>query len=140
MVAWKLNCYPKIWKSKQHFNQKWDKLWDKLIYVIIEGGWHPLAFTYRANVTFASWAWCCIKTPQLAIIACTTLTTNTSLVVLQTLKQITQYNKYCIWILKPRIQIKFNMALLETYRPWIIFESWYCVKSLISLCTLSYLM
>jgi hypothetical protein len=22
-----------------------------------------------------------------------------------------------------------NMALLETYRPWITFESWYCVKS-----------
>jgi hypothetical protein len=48
-------------------------------------------------------------------------------------KTTTQYNKCCIWILKLRIQIKFSMAWLETYRSWIISESWYCVKRPISL-------
>jgi hypothetical protein len=35
---------------------------------------------------------------------------------------------------KTGIQLKFNMALLEIYRPWIIYESWYCVRRSISLC------
>jgi hypothetical protein len=93
-----------------------------------------LAILYCINETFAWWVCRRIKTPQLANVASTTWATNTSLVVPQTLKQTTQYNKYCIWILKPIIQIKFSMALLETYQPWIIFESWYCVRRLISLC------
>jgi hypothetical protein len=55
------------------------------------------------------------------------------LVVPWTSKQATQYNKYCIWIQKLGIQIKFSMALLETYWPWIVFESWYYLRRLISL-------
>jgi hypothetical protein len=62
----------------------------------------------------------------LANVASTTSTTNTS-------KQTTQYNKYCIWILKLGIQIKFSMTLLEIYWPWIVSESWYYVRRLISL-------
>ncbi len=44
-----------------------------------------------------------------------TSTTNTSLVVLWTLKQTTKYNIYYIWIKKPWLQIKFNLALLEAF-------------------------
>jgi hypothetical protein len=32
----------KLWRPKQHPNQKWDKLRDKLIYVITGGGWDPI--------------------------------------------------------------------------------------------------
>ncbi len=43
----------------------------------------------------------------MANVASTSLVTNTSLMLPWTLKQITQYNMYCIWNLKPRIQIKW---------------------------------
>jgi hypothetical protein len=49
------------------------------------------------------------------------------------LKQTTQYKKYCIWNIKLVVQIKFSMALLETYQTQIIFKSWYCIKKPISL-------
>jgi hypothetical protein len=83
---------------------------------------------------FGSWVCRHVKTSRLVNVMSIILATNTSLVVPWTLKQITQYNKYCIWILKPRIQIKFSTALLETYQPWIILKSWYCVRRKISLC------
>jgi len=54
-----------------------------------------------------------INTLQLANVASTSSTINTSLVVFQTLKQTLQYNKYYIWNLKLEIQIKLSMALLE---------------------------
>jgi len=83
--------------------------------VTIGRGWDTMAFLYHANATFASMACCCVNIPQLANMVSTTLVTNTSLMVIQTLKQITQYNKYYIWNLKLGIQIKLNMALLKTY-------------------------
>jgi len=88
----------------------------------------PLAFLYHVDATFASWVWRCINTLWLANTTSIGSTTNTSLMALQTLKQITQYNKYCIWNLKLIIQIKMNMTLLETYWPWIISKLRHCVK------------
>jgi hypothetical protein len=73
------------------------------------------------------------KYPWLANVASIASATNTSLIVPRNLQQTTQYNKYYIWNLKPIIQIKLNMTLLETYWPWINFESWYYVRRLISL-------
>jgi len=100
---------------------------------LFKGDGIPLALLYRVDATSASWACYCVNTLQLASVASISSAINTTLVVLQTLKQTTQYNKYCIWILKPKIQVKFNMALLETYRPWIILESWYYITRPITL-------
>jgi hypothetical protein len=81
---------------------------------LLEGDGIPLPLLYHINTTFASWACWRINTLWMANVAFdTTLTTNISLVVLQSLKQTTQYNKYCIWNLKPKIEINLNMALLE---------------------------
>ncbi len=101
---------------------------------LLEGDGIPLALLYCVDATFASWACCRVKIPWLINVASTTSATNTSMVVIWTLKQTTQYNKYCIWIVKLGIQIKFNMALLENYQPRIIFESWYYVRRSIFLC------
>jgi hypothetical protein len=101
---------------------------------LLEGDGIPLALLYCADATFASWACCRINTQQLANVVSTTLATNTSLAVPWTLQQTTQYNKYYIWNLKLLIQIKLSMTLLETYQPWIISESWYCVRRPISWC------
>jgi hypothetical protein len=95
---------------------------------LLEGDGIPMALLYHVDATFASCACCCVKTLWLVNVTPITLATNTSLVVPRTLKQATQYNNYCIWILKPKIQIKFSRALLEICWPWIIFESWYCVR------------
>jgi hypothetical protein len=73
----------------------------------------PLSFLYCIDATFTPWACQHVNTLRLANASSTISTTNTSLVVLQTLKQTTQYNKYYIWKLKPEIQIQLNMALLE---------------------------
>jgi len=100
---------------------------------LLEGDGIPFALLYHTNATFASWAWRCENTSWLANVALIALAINISLVVLWTLKQTTQYNKYCIWNLKLVIQIKMSMALLEIYWPWIIFESWYCIRRLTSL-------
>jgi len=51
----------------------------------------PLLLLYRTNATSASWACHCIKTLGLINVVSTTLATNTSLVMPQTLKQTTQY-------------------------------------------------
>jgi len=76
------------------------------------GSHWPSYITFDA--AFASWACQRVNTPQLANVTFdTTLATNTSLMMFQSLKQTTQYNKYSIWNLKPRIQIKLSMALLE---------------------------
>jgi hypothetical protein len=56
----------------------------------------PFALMHCTHETSTSWACCHIKTVQLANVTSTTITTNTSLVVFPTIKQITQYNKYCI--------------------------------------------
>jgi hypothetical protein len=80
---------------------------------LLEGDGIPLALLYHINTTFAFWACWRINTLWLANVAFdTTLATNIFLV-LQSLKQTTQYNKYCIWNLKPKIEIKLSMALLE---------------------------
>jgi hypothetical protein len=128
MVASKINWYFKFWRPKQH----WCKLW--AIYTIAGGGWDPIDLLYYTNVTSTSWVYRHINTPQLVNAASITSTTNTFLMVLRTLKQMTQYNKYYIWNLKLGIQSKLSMALLKTYQPWIIFESKYCIRKLISLC------
>ncbi len=131
MVASKTNCYPKSWRPKQPLNQKWNKLWDKLICVTIGGGWDPNGPPNYADATSTSWVCCRINTSWLANVMSTTLAINTSLTMPWTLQQTTQYYTqyytYCIWNLKLRIQIKLNMALLEIYWPWIICESWYCL-------------
>jgi len=80
---------------------------------LLEGDGIPLALLYHIDATFASWACRRVNTLQLANASSTTSTMNTFLMVPWTLKQITQYNKYCIWNLKPKIQIKLSMALLE---------------------------
>jgi hypothetical protein len=94
-------------------NQKWDKLWDELIYSLLKGDEIPLALLYRYDATSTPWTCHHVNISRLANVASITSTTNTSLVVLQTLQQTTQYNKYCIWNLKLGIQIKLSMALLK---------------------------
>jgi len=56
----------------------------------------PSALMYCTDETFTSWACCHFKTLRLANVTSTTTTANTSLVVSPTIKQTTQYNKYCI--------------------------------------------
>ncbi len=94
----------------------------------------PLALLYHVNATSTSWAQHCINTSWLANVASITLAINTPLEVPQTLKQTTQYNKYCIWNLKLVIWIKMSMGLVKIYLPWIISKSWYCIRRLIFLC------
>jgi len=135
MVALKINCYPKSWRPKQHLNQNWYKLW--AIYITIREGWNPLALLYHIDATSTSCVCHRVNIPWLANATSITSATNTSLMVFRTLKQTTQYNKYCIWKLKPRIQSKLSMALLETYQPWIISKSWYYIRKPISLCRIA---
>jgi hypothetical protein len=88
---------------------------------LLEGDGIPLALLYHINVAFASWVCQCINTPQLANVAFdTTLATNTSLVALWSLKQTTQYRKYCIWNLKLRIQIKLSMLEFSSHESFLI--------------------
>lgn len=68
---------------------------------------------YCAATTYVASASQCVNTLWWANVAYITLTTNISLVVLQTLKQTKQNNKYGVWNLKLEIKIKLNMALLE---------------------------
>jgi hypothetical protein len=58
---------------------------------LLEGDGIPLTLLYRVDATFAAWACCRVKTLLLVNVVSTTSATNTSLVVLQTLKQTTQY-------------------------------------------------
>jgi hypothetical protein len=126
MVSSKINCCFKSWRPKQHLNQNWYKLPK-------EDG-ISLVLLYCVDATSTSWACCCVNTLWLVNVVSIASTTNTSLVMLQTLKQITRYNKYYIWNLKSKIQIKLSMALLKIYWPWIISKSWYCIRRPIFLC------
>jgi len=83
----------------------------QLSMALLEGDGIPVAFCVDA--TFTSWVCRFINTPCLANVTPTTFTTNTSLMMPWTLKQTRQYNKYCMSNLKPEIQMKLSMALLE---------------------------
>jgi len=63
---------------------------------LLKGDGIPLALLCHIDATSTSWAYYRVKTLRLANVTSTTSATNTSLVVLRTLKQTTQYNKYCI--------------------------------------------
>jgi hypothetical protein len=89
---------------------------------------------YHVNATFTSWAQHCINTSWLANVASIALAINTSFEVPQTLKQTTQYNKYCICLVIGQCCIHSIMGLVKIYLPWIISESWYCIRRPIFLC------
>jgi len=59
-----------------------------------EGDGIPLAFLHCIDATSTSWVCHCVKTQWLANATSITSTTNTSLMVLRILKQITQYIAY----------------------------------------------
>jgi hypothetical protein len=100
-----------FWNPKIYLNQNGDKLW--AICVNTKGGWDPIRplVLHCSNLCILGYQ--CINTHWLANYAYITSTTNTSLIVLWTLKQTRPYNKYGIWDQKPKIKIKLSMALLE---------------------------
>jgi hypothetical protein len=116
------------YKLKQQLNQN-NQLW--AICITTRGGWDPL------NFLISCWCNSCImgiplhKNPTINNVVFKTLAINTSLAMPRTLKQTTQYNKYCIWILKPKIKKK------NVWHCWKFTDheySWCCVRRPNSLC------
>jgi hypothetical protein len=92
MVVSKINCYPE--SSRPNNTLIKIGISYGLFVSLLEGDRIPLTLLYRIDVTSLSWACHRINTLQLANVAYITSATNTYLMVPQTLKQTTQYNKY----------------------------------------------